>query len=95
MRCRPVQLLHDVKLSHVSIIGISLVLVISLVLDVDLMEYKPSLPMIVSSLSLVVTISLVLVKIIFVKMRPVVLVRIIFIPCPGDIPHPYQLMGNC
>ena len=68
MRCRPVQLLHDVKLSHVSIIGISLVLAISLVLDVDLMEYKPSLPMIVSSLSLLVTISLVLVEIIFVKM---------------------------
>ena len=62
MRCRPVQLLHDVKLSHVSIIGISLVL------DVDLMEHKPSLPMIVSSLSLLVTISLVLVEIIFVKM---------------------------
>ena len=94
MRCRPVQLLHDVKLSHVSIIGISLVLVISLVLDVDLKEYKPS-PMIVSSLSLLVTISLVLVEIIFVKMRPVVLVRIIFIPCPRDIPRPYQLMGNC
>ena len=62
IRLRPVRLLDDVELYHVSVVGISLVLVISLVLDVDLMEYKPSLPMIVSSLSLLVTISLVLVE---------------------------------